>query len=69
LERNFPMRFGDFMLFVAYFVPIYVSPKSPPWNAIKLIRIFENMLVSYVDSCSSGSRVRLRFQVGGEKGI
>jgi hypothetical protein len=34
------------MLFVAaYFVLIYVSPKSPPWNASKSIRILGNDLL------------------------
>ncbi len=28
--------------FVAYFVLIYMSPKSPPSNASKSISIFEN---------------------------
>ena len=47
------------MLFVAYFVLIYVSPKSPPWNASKSLRIVEN------DFFVVGSRV----QVGGEVGM
>jgi hypothetical protein len=34
------------MLFVTYFVLIYVSPKSPPGNASKSIRIFENNLLN-----------------------
>jgi hypothetical protein len=32
------------MLFAAYFVLIYVSPKSPPCNASKSIHIFEDDL-------------------------
>jgi hypothetical protein len=56
------------MLFVAYFVLIYVSPKSPPWNASKSIRIFGiNLLGRDMSSCSSGSRVRSGVQVGGEE--
>jgi hypothetical protein len=31
--RRYEISLWDFMLFVAYFVLIYVSPKSPPWNA------------------------------------
>jgi hypothetical protein len=33
------------MLFVAYFVLVYMSPKSPSWNASKSLRIFENDLL------------------------
>ncbi len=39
LAAFLPLR--DFQLFVAYCVLIYVSPKSPPWNASKSLRIVE----------------------------
>jgi hypothetical protein len=50
------------MVFVVCFVLMYVSPKSPPWNASKSIRIFENEWL-----CYSGSKVGLGVQVGGEE--
>jgi hypothetical protein len=46
LLYNCVMRFlffcplWDFMLFVAYFVLICVSHKSPPWNAVKSVCIY-----------------------------
>jgi hypothetical protein len=64
------------MLFVAYLVLLYVSPKSPPWNASKSTRIFENDFAGRdVNSCSSGSRFRSGFRLGpgevslGERGV
>ncbi len=55
------MRFHAFVL-------INVCPTSPPWNASKSIRIFENDWLAGrdVNSCFSGSRVRSGVEVGGE---
>jgi hypothetical protein len=56
------------MVFVALFVLIYVSAcYHHGLNASKSIRIFENNQLD--NSCSSGSRVRLGIQVGGEEVI